>query len=66
MDYLNNRTFSDKEIGMLLDIVAQEALSPEDAAIYMVLEKQNLWEKMVCGGTFTDCAEKQAIIAAVQ
>ena len=66
MDYLNNRTFSDKEIGMLLDIVAQEAYSPQDAAIYMVLEKQDLWSKMVCGGTFTDCPEKQAIIAAVQ
>jgi len=66
MDYLNNRMFSDKEIGMLLDIVAQEAYSPEDAAIYMVLEKQDLWSKMVCGGTFTDCPEKQAIIAAVQ
>ena len=60
MDYLNNRTFSDKDIGALLDVVAQEAYSPEDAAIYMVLERQDLWKDMVS----PEAAAK--IIAAVQ
>ena len=60
MDYLNNRTFSDKDIGVLLDVVAQEAYSPEDAAIYMVLERQDLWKDMVS----PEAAAK--IIAAVQ
>jgi glycine betaine/proline transport system substrate-binding protein len=60
MDYLNNRTFSDKDIGALLDVVAQEAYSPEDAAIYMVLERQDLWKDMVS----PEAAAK--IIAAVK
>ena len=66
MNYLNNRTFSDKDVGIILDVVDQEAYSPEEAAEYIVLERQDLWKSKVCGGTFTTCAEADAIIAAVQ
>ena len=66
MDYLNNRTFSDKDIGIILDVVNTEAFSPEEAAEYIVLERQDLWKQKVCGGVFTGCAEADAIIAAVQ
>ena len=60
MNYLNNRTFSDSDIGALLDVVATEAFAPEDAAIYMVLERQDLWENMV------SAEAKAKMIAAVQ
>ena len=66
MTYLNNRTFSDKDIGIILDVVDKEAYSPQEAAEYIVLERQDLWKQKVCGGTFTGCAEADAIIAAVQ
>ena len=66
MNYLNNRTFSDKDVGIILDVVNTEAFSPEEAAEYIVLERQDLWKQKVCGGTFTACAEADAIIAAVQ
>jgi glycine betaine/proline transport system substrate-binding protein len=66
MNYLNNRTFSDKDIGIILDVVEAEAFSPEEAAEYIVLERPDLWKKKVCGGTFTGCAEADAIIAAVK
>ena len=66
MNYLNNRTFSDKDVGIILDVVDKEAYSPEEAAEYIVLERQDLWKSKVCGGTFTTCAEAEAIIAAVQ
>ena len=66
MDYLNNRTFSDKDIGIILDVVNTEAFSPEEAAEYIVLERPDLWKQKVCGGVFTGCAEADAIIAAVQ
>ena len=66
MTYLNNRTFSDKDIGIILDVVDKEAYSPQEAAEYIVLERQDLWKQKVCGGKFTGCAEADAIIAAVQ
>ena len=66
MNYLNNRTFSDKDVGIILDVVDKEAYSPQEAAEYIVLERQDLWKQKVCGGTFTGCAEADAIIAAVQ
>ena len=37
---------------------------PESSGL--VIERQDLWKKKVCGGTFTGCAEADAIIAAVQ
>ena len=66
MNYLNNRTFSDKDIGIILDVVEAEAFSPQEAAEYIVLERPDLWKRKVCGGVFTGCAEADAIIAAVK
>jgi glycine betaine/proline transport system substrate-binding protein len=69
MKYLNNRTFSDKDVGVILDVVDQEAYSPEEAAEYMVKERQDLWVPIVCGAVGrkgADCAESAALIAAVQ
>ena len=69
MNYLNNRTFSDKDVGIILDVVATEAYSPEEAAEYIVLERQDLWKSKVCGAVGranADCAESQALIAAVK
>ena len=69
MKYLNNRTFSDKDVGVILDVVNTEAYSPEEAAEYMVKERQDLWVPIVCGAVGrkgADCAESAALIAAVQ
>ena len=69
MKYLNNRTFSDKDVGVILDVVDLEAYSPEEAAEYMVKERQDLWVPIVCGAVGrkgADCAESAALIAAVQ
>ena len=69
MNYLNNRTFSDKDVGIILDVVATEAYSPQEAAEYIVLERQDLWKSKVCGAVGranADCAESQALIAAVK
>ena len=69
MSYLNNRTFSDKDVGVILDVVNTEAYSPEEAAEYMVKERQDLWVPIVCGAVGrkgADCAESQALIAAVK
>jgi len=69
MKYLNNRTFSDKEVGVILDVVNTEAFSPQEAAEYIVLNRQDLWVSMVCGAvgrSGADCAESQAVIAAVK
>jgi glycine betaine/proline transport system substrate-binding protein len=60
MDYLNNRTFSDADVGAVLDIVEKESYSPEEAAEYMILNRQDLWKDKVSA----DVAAK--LIAAVQ
>jgi glycine betaine/proline transport system substrate-binding protein len=60
MDYLNNRTFSDADVGAILDVVNNESYSPEEAAEYMIRERQDLWKDKVS----SDVAAK--LIAAVQ
>ena len=65
-DTYDNDERDDKDVGIILDVVNTEAFSPEEAAEYIVLERQDLWKQKVCGGTFTSCAEADAIIAAVQ
>ena len=69
MGYLNNRTFTDTDVGVILDVVEKEAFSPQEAAEYMVKERQDLWVPIVCGAVGrkgADCAESAALIAAVQ
>jgi len=60
MDYLNNRTFSDADVGAILDVVNNESYSPEEAAEYIIRERQDLWKDKVS----SDVAAK--LIAAVQ
>ncbi len=60
LDYLKNRTFSDSDIGAILDIVEAEAYGPQEAAEYMILERQDLWKDKVSA----DVANK--IIASLQ
>jgi glycine betaine/proline transport system substrate-binding protein len=47
MEYLGNRGMTSAEISVILAAADADQLSPEEAAEYILLEREDLWKKMV-------------------